>query len=64
MKIIFIVLVLMLTGCGGKVNGWEFNGAYEFCKDKGGVDIVYINIFDTKVWCVDGSNEFTYNIAN
>lgn len=54
MKALLAVAVLLLAGCGETVvNGWEFNGVYDYCKSRGGVD--YYSATFMVVYCNNGN---------
>lgn len=58
-KIVLIVCILLLYGCGG-ITDSGIREAYKICENKGGVDAIvpiYIDISDSaKVYCKDGTN--------
>ena len=53
----YLLLVLLLSGCAERIDGWEFMAISEFCKDKGGIDHVNL-VISTRVVCRDGDYKF------
>ena len=55
-KIILLIgVLLLLSGCGNTIEGWEYKRAKEICDAHGGVDSIFIVLDLTPlVTCRDG----------
>ena len=52
-KIILILMLTVLSGCAGRVDGWQLNMANKKCQESGGVDYIS-TFFDVRAVCFNG----------
>jgi len=55
-KKLLLILLVFLSGCSFRIDGWEFEQANKICKDRGGVSLINV-LLDDSVTCLDGYKE-------